>query len=64
MVHEIYPEGAVVKDGRLKVGDQILEVGGPKDTVTHDFRSITHAKAIAALRQLPTKVLFLTIFFC
>lgn len=56
MIHEIYPDGAVAKDARLKIGDQLLEVGGPKDTVTHDFRSITHAKAIAALRQLPAKV--------
>ncbi|KAJ1523896.1 hypothetical protein ONE63_010449 [Megalurothrips usitatus] len=56
IIHEIYPDGAVAKDGRLKVGDQLLEVGGPKDSVTHDFRSITHAKAIAALRQLPAKV--------
>ncbi|KAK3933302.1 Multiple PDZ domain protein [Frankliniella fusca] len=56
VIHEIYPDGAVAKDGRLKVGDQILEVGGPKDSVTHDFHSITHAKAIAALRQLPAKV--------
>lgn len=56
VINEIFPDGAIAKDARLKVGDQILEVGGPKDTVTYDFHSITHSKAIAALRQLPAKV--------
>lgn len=64
MINEIFPDGAIAKDARLKVGDQILEVGGPKDTVTYDFHSITHSKAIAALRQLPAKVSVLFLFKC
>ncbi|XP_071445201.1 inactivation-no-after-potential D protein isoform X3 [Hetaerina americana] len=49
IVHEVYSDGASAKDNRLKPGDQILEVNSV------DFRSITHAKALAALRQLPAK---------
>uniref|UniRef100_A0A1B6GME1 PDZ domain-containing protein n=1 Tax=Cuerna arida TaxID=1464854 RepID=A0A1B6GME1_9HEMI len=50
IIHEVYPDGAAAKDGRLKPGDQILEVN------SEDFRSITHSKALAALRQTPAKV--------
>lgn len=50
IIHEVYPDGAAAKDGRLKPGDQILEVN------TEDFRSITHSRALAALRQTPAKV--------
>ncbi|KAJ9587720.1 hypothetical protein L9F63_018847, partial [Diploptera punctata] len=50
IIHEVYPDGAASKDGRLKPGDQILEVNN------EDFRSITHSKALAALRQTPAKV--------
>ncbi|XP_054277487.1 multiple PDZ domain protein-like isoform X4 [Macrosteles quadrilineatus] len=50
IIHEVYPDGAAAKDGRLKPGDQILEV------TSEDFRSITHSKALAALRQTPAKV--------
>ncbi|XP_046389113.1 inaD-like protein isoform X2 [Ischnura elegans] len=49
IVHEVYSDGASAKDNRLKPGDQILEVNSV------DFRNITHAKALAALRQLPAK---------
>ncbi|KAG8250709.1 hypothetical protein J6590_095896, partial [Homalodisca vitripennis] len=49
IIHEVYPDGAAAKDGRLKPGDQILEVN------SEDFRSITHSKALAALRQTPAK---------
>ncbi|KAB7496004.1 Multiple PDZ domain protein [Armadillidium nasatum] len=50
VIHEIYPEGAVAKDGRLRSGDQILEVNN------EDFRTIVHQKALNALRQTPSKV--------
>lgn len=50
IVHEVYPDGAAAKDGRLKPGDQILEVN------SDDFRNISHSKALTALRQTPTKV--------
>ncbi|KAL1129913.1 hypothetical protein AAG570_012857 [Ranatra chinensis] len=50
IIHEVYPDGAAAKDGRLKPGDQILEVNN------EDFRNITHSKALAALRQTPVKV--------
>jgi C-terminal processing protease CtpA/Prc len=51
IIHEVYPDGAAAKDGRLKPGDQILEVN------SEDFRIITHSRALAALRQTPAKVL-------
>ena len=50
IIHEVYPDGAAAKDGRLKPGDQILEVN------SEDFRSIPHNKALATLRQTPSKV--------
>lgn len=50
IIHEVYPDGAAAKDGRLKPGDQILEVN------SEDFRSIPHNKALTALRQTPSKV--------
>lgn len=50
IVHEVYPDGAAAKDGRLRPGDQLVEVNG------EDFRNITHIKALAVLRQTPAKV--------
>jgi C-terminal processing protease CtpA/Prc len=50
IIHEVYPDGAAAKDGRLRPGDQILEVN------SEDFRSTTHTKALAVLRQTPAKV--------
>ncbi|CAG7833479.1 unnamed protein product, partial [Allacma fusca] len=50
IIHEVYPDGAAAKDGRLKPGDQLLSVNN------EDFQNITHNKALAALRQTPTKV--------
>eukprot|EP00102_Acyrthosiphon_pisum_P012560 XP_008181774.2 PREDICTED: multiple PDZ domain protein isoform X5 [Acyrthosiphon pisum] len=50
MIHEVYPDGAAAKDGRLRPGDQLVEVNG------EDFRSITHIKALGVLRQTPAKV--------
>ena len=49
-MHEVYPDGAAAKDGRLKPGDQLLSVNN------EDFQNITHGKALAALRQTPPKV--------
>ncbi|XP_055943056.1 multiple PDZ domain protein-like [Argiope bruennichi] len=45
VIHEIYANGAVAQDGRLKPGDQILEVNG------HDLRHATHQEAINFLRH-------------
>jgi len=50
IIHEVYPDGAAAKDGRLRPGDQLAEVNG------EDFRSITHIKALGVLRQTPAKV--------
>jgi len=50
LIHEVYPDGAAARDGRLKPGDQILEVNG------ESFRNITHSRALAVLRQTPAKV--------
>lgn len=58
IIHEVYPDGAAAKDGRLKPGDQILEVN------SEDFRSITHNRALAALRQTPAKVQVDTSVLC
>lgn len=43
----MYPNGAADIDGRLKTGDQILEVNG------EDLRHAPHEQAIKALRQTP-----------
>ncbi|XP_065558725.1 multiple PDZ domain protein-like isoform X2 [Artemia franciscana] len=50
LIHEVYPDGAAARDGRLKPGDQILEVNN------EDFRNVPHSKALAVLRQTPAKV--------
>lgn len=50
IIHEVYPDGAAAKDGRLRPGDQLVEVNG------EDFINISHTKALAVLRQTPTKV--------
>lgn len=50
IIHEVYADGAAAKDSRLKPGDQLLSVNN------EDFQNITHTKALAALRQTPTKV--------
>jgi hypothetical protein len=42
--------GAAYKDGRLRPGDQILEV------MKEDLRNVTHSFALHALRQTPNKV--------
>jgi len=49
-IHEVYEAGAAFKDGRLRPGDQILEV------MKEDLRNVTHSFALHALRQTPNKV--------
>lgn len=55
IIHEVYPDGAAALDGRLKPGDQILDVNG------EDLRDAPHERAIAALRQTPP-VIKMTVF--
>jgi len=55
IIHEVYPDGAAAKDGRLRPGDQLVEVNG------EDFRSIMHVKALGVLRQTPAKVCIIII---
>lgn len=50
VIHEVYPDGAAAADGRLKPGDQVLEVNNTS------LRSISHEQAIALLRRTPVKV--------
>ncbi|KAG1663838.1 Multiple PDZ domain protein [Nymphon striatum] len=50
IIHEVYPDGAAAKDGRLKPGDQILEVN------SENLREASHDFAITALRQTPAVV--------
>jgi C-terminal processing protease CtpA/Prc len=45
IIHDIYEGCAAQRDGRLLVGDQILEVN------SINLRSATHEEAIQALRQ-------------
>lgn len=49
-IHEVYEAGAAHKDGRLRPGDQILEV------MKEDLRNVTHSFALHALRQTPNRV--------
>ncbi|EJW80761.1 hypothetical protein WUBG_08330 [Wuchereria bancrofti] len=50
VIHEVYPDGAAAVDGRLKPGDQVLEVNGVS------LRGVSHEQAILLLRRTPTKV--------
>ncbi|XP_043212020.1 multiple PDZ domain protein-like [Amphibalanus amphitrite] len=50
IIHEVYPDSAASKDGRLKPGDQLLEVN------SENFQDVSHNKALALLRQTPAKV--------
>ncbi|CAI5443601.1 unnamed protein product [Caenorhabditis angaria] len=50
VIHEVYPDGAAAHDGRLKPGDQVLEVNGVS------LRGVTHDQSIAYLRRTPPKV--------
>ena len=46
----MYEKGAAHKDGRLRPGDQILEV------MSENLRNVTHSHALQALRQTPNRV--------
>uniref|UniRef100_A0A1I8AVQ8 PDZ domain-containing protein n=1 Tax=Steinernema glaseri TaxID=37863 RepID=A0A1I8AVQ8_9BILA len=50
VIHEVYPDGAAAMDGRLKPGDQVLEVHGVS------LRGVSHDQAISLLRRTPSKV--------
>ncbi|VDK56447.1 unnamed protein product, partial [Anisakis simplex] len=50
VIHEVYPDGAAAMDGRLKPGDQVLEVNGVS------LRGVSHEHAISLLRRTPAKV--------
>ncbi|VDO48542.1 unnamed protein product [Onchocerca flexuosa] len=52
VIHEVYPDGAAAIDGRLKPGDQVLEVNGIS------LRGVSHEQAISLLRRTPAKVCF------
>ena len=49
-IHEVYEKGAAHKDGRLRPGDQILEV------MHENLRNVSHSHALHALRQTPNRV--------
>ncbi|CAF4656488.1 unnamed protein product [Rotaria sp. Silwood1] len=55
IIHDIYDGCAAQRDGRLLVGDQILEVN------SIDLRSSTHEEAIQALRQATNTVRILVL---
>uniref|UniRef100_A0A7E4WAR3 PDZ domain-containing protein n=1 Tax=Panagrellus redivivus TaxID=6233 RepID=A0A7E4WAR3_PANRE len=50
VIHEVYSDGAAAHDGRLKPGDQVLEVNG------FSLRSVSHEQAISILRRTASKV--------
>uniref|UniRef100_A0AC35U5R2 Glutamate receptor-interacting protein 1 n=1 Tax=Rhabditophanes sp. KR3021 TaxID=114890 RepID=A0AC35U5R2_9BILA len=50
VIHEVYADGAAATDGRLKPGDQVLEVNDIS------LRGISHDHAISLLRRTPSKV--------
>ena len=50
MVHEVFPDGAVHKDGRVSPGDLLASVNGV------DFKKIKHADAVRTIRAAKEKV--------
>ncbi|VDL75972.1 unnamed protein product [Nippostrongylus brasiliensis] len=46
LVSEILPDGAVAKDGRIEVGDQIVQVNN------RSFENLTEAQAVRLLREV------------
>uniref|UniRef100_UPI00398F0653 pro-interleukin-16 n=1 Tax=Pristiophorus japonicus TaxID=55135 RepID=UPI00398F0653 len=57
-VKTIYPEGAAAANGRLKEGDEILEVNGVS------MNELTHDEAIHIFKQVRKGVLTLTVRTC
>ncbi|XP_067873828.1 pro-interleukin-16 [Heterodontus francisci] len=57
-VRTIYPEGAAAADGRLREGDEILEVNGVS------MNELTHDEAIQIFKQVRKGVLTLTVRTC
>uniref|UniRef100_A0A4D5R9T9 E3 ubiquitin-protein ligase LNX n=1 Tax=Scolopendra viridis TaxID=118503 RepID=A0A4D5R9T9_SCOVI len=55
VVQEIFPDSLIAQDGRLKPGDQLIEVNGD------DLTCCTHMQACSALLQA-TPVLLLTVY--
>ncbi|XP_072324853.1 pro-interleukin-16 [Scyliorhinus torazame] len=57
-VKTIYPDGAAAADGRLREGDEILEVNGVS------LNDLTHDEAIQIFKQVRKGVLTLTVRTC
>ncbi|RCN43471.1 DIX domain protein [Ancylostoma caninum] len=56
LVSEILPDGAVAKDGRIEVGDQIVQVNN------RSFENLTEAQAVRLLREVAAAKKPLTLF--
>ena len=49
-ITNIVPDGAAFHDGRLQVGDKLIEVNG------QDFTNVNHARAVAIFKSKPDGV--------
>ncbi|XP_054281415.1 multiple PDZ domain protein-like [Macrosteles quadrilineatus] len=56
VVQEVFPDGLVAQDGRLKPGDQLVEINGV------DMSTASHHQACQALRKLKSQVLRLGVY--